>query len=65
MEGIDGRAKIVVKAKGVNVPMPSLPSLASPLTIQLRRWTGGRCWSASYTVTLHKNDGVTPKDKDD
>ena len=46
--GADGKAQIQAKGKGDLLPMPSLPSLAAPLTVQLRNATSGACWSATY-----------------
>jgi hypothetical protein len=64
-EGASGKAQITVKAKGVDVPMPSLGTLASPLTVQLRR-TGGACWGTTFTFPpAGKHDGKTFKDKAD
>jgi cysteine-rich repeat protein len=64
-QGADGEARIKVKAKGSNVPMPMTPSLLSPLTVQLRRTIGGPCWGASYAAPYDKDDGVILKDKAD
>ncbi len=64
--GPAGKAKIQVKGKGLNLPMPSLVGLASPLTVELRSATANSCWSARYTFPpVVKNDGVQFKDKAD
>ena len=49
-EGVDGKAQIQVKGKGLNLPMPSLLSVAPPLTVQLRNLTSGLCWGATYST---------------
>jgi cysteine-rich repeat protein len=64
-QGTDGKARIKVKAKGANVPMPLTSSLLSPLTVQLRRASGGPCWGASYAAPYDKDDGVVLTDKAD
>ena len=62
-EGIDGKAKILVKGKGVNLPLPTLP-LTQPVTVQLRSRDGG-CWEAVYGAPATKNDATQFKDKAD
>lgn len=58
-----GKAQIVVKGKGVNLPMPSLTALTSPLTVQMRRSGGAPCWGSVFSFPpVKKNDGVTFKD---
>ncbi len=62
---IAGKAKIIVKGKGLNLLMPPLGvSLTSPLTVQLKN-SAGVCWEAVYTAPFIKNDGATFKDKAD
>jgi hypothetical protein len=57
--GLDGKAKISLKGKGANVPMPALGSLNLPLTTQLQS-ENGTCWeattvaSSANTTTLFK-----------
>jgi hypothetical protein len=60
-----GTAKIIVKGKGLNLPMPSLAPLTGPLTVQLRKNTGGVCWGATYSAPFLKDDGVVLKDRAD
>jgi len=66
-EGLeDGKAKVLVRGKGVNLPMPDLSQLQSPITVQLRRANGSMCWGAVYSFPpASKNDAVTFKDKAD
>ena len=62
---VAGKAQIMVKGKGANLPMPTLGgALATPLTVQLINTSGG-CWGAVYSAPFLKNDGVTFKDKAD
>jgi hypothetical protein len=64
--GIAGKAKIQVKGKGVNLPMPALATLTSPLTVELKAAAAATCWSARYAFPpAVKNDGVQFKDKAD
>ncbi len=64
--GFGGKAKIQVKGKGMNLPMPALGMLASPVTVQIKRSGGGFCFGASYTFPpAVKNDAVYFKDKND
>jgi len=44
--GTDTKAKVTFKAKGPNIPMPSL-GFALPLTVQLQR-EGGSCWESAF-----------------
>ncbi len=48
--GAAGSPKIVVKAKGANIPLPnSVPGgVTTPVTVQLIN-SDGECWSAFYT----------------
>ena len=43
------RARIVFRAEGVNLGMPDLSALESPLTVQLHRSDDAVCWSAQYS----------------
>lgn len=60
--GLDGKAKVSLKGKGVNVPMPTLGSLSLPLTTQLQSGNG-QCYEATTatpsvnTTTLFKAKG--------
>jgi len=44
-----GAADLRLNAGGASLGLPSLPSLALPVRVQLQR-TGGRCWEASYSA---------------
>ena len=63
---IDGLAKFVVKVNGANITtMPSLDTLQSPVTVQLKN-SQGICWGAVYTFPpASKNDAGMFKDKFD
>jgi hypothetical protein len=58
----DGKAKLTLKGKGLNIPMPMLGSLALPLTTQLQS-ENGQCWEmttttpSANTTTLFKAKG--------
>jgi hypothetical protein len=47
-EGIDGRARIVVRAKGDHLDAPALPLLDSAVLVQL--FNDDVCWEAEYSV---------------
>jgi hypothetical protein len=47
-------ADLVVRARGPNVPYPSLP-LAEPVEAQLVRSAGAECWEADYQAPPLKN----------
>lgn len=63
--GLDGKAKIQVKGKGLNLPDLDLSMRASPVTVQLQPGSGGVCFGATYSAPALKNDGVQFKDKAD
>ena len=65
-EGIvPGKAKIIVRGRGVNLPLPQISAgLSSALTVQLVK-AGGICWEAVYSPPFLRNDGVTFKDRAD
>ena len=46
------RARVFFKAEGVNLDMPDLSALQSPLTVQLHRSDDAACWSARYSFPL-------------
>jgi len=61
---VAGKAKILVKGAGVNLPMPA-GAITGPVDVQLRKSSGGACFGARYTAPFLKNDGATFKDKAD
>ena len=64
--GADGKAKIIVRAKGMNLTMPNLATLTSPLTVQLKRSGGTVCWGSTFSFPpALKNDAANFKDKAD
>jgi hypothetical protein len=48
--GTDGQAAILLKGKGADLRMPTLP-LTAPVTVQLQA-ASGQCWSASYSQAI-------------
>jgi hypothetical protein len=56
--GAATKAKVQVKAKGVNAPLPALGNLSLPLRAQVQGEQGG-CWEASFGST-----GVVRNDAD-
>jgi hypothetical protein len=54
--GPDGVAAIVMRAHGVNVPLPSLPLSQDP-QVRVRLLNGaGECWESVYTAPAARND---------
>jgi hypothetical protein len=52
--GSDGKARVIVKARGERLAMPTLP-LATPLRVQLQA-ANGECWEARYlSAGVRKN----------
>jgi hypothetical protein len=63
-EGLQpGRARILVRGKGENLPMPTLP-LTQPVTVQLANELGA-CWEATYLPPASRNQADQFKDKSD
>jgi predicted AlkP superfamily pyrophosphatase or phosphodiesterase len=54
-EGIDGKARIVVKGKGALLDLPPLPIASLPVRVQIVNDLGG-CWESIFSSSL-KNDG--------
>jgi glucose/arabinose dehydrogenase len=64
--GVDEKAKIVVRGKGIDLAMPDLTALISPLTVQLKQNGSSVCWGATYTFPpALRNEAVIFKDKAD
>lgn len=59
--GEAGRAKIVLKGKGIALAMPSLP-MSARITVQLRN-SDGACWESIYDLPASKNDPTRYEDK--
>lgn len=57
-------ADLVLRARGPNVPFPTLP-LAEPVLAQLLRSDGPECWEAMYSSPAIKNTNQVYKDKSD
>jgi uncharacterized repeat protein (TIGR01451 family) len=64
-EGIQEKAKIMVKGKGLNLPMPDLLTLNSPVTVQLTDLKTGKCWQATYSAPFLRQQFDQFKDKAD
>jgi YVTN family beta-propeller protein len=61
--GVDGKAKMSLKGKGANIPMPALGSFALPLTTQLQSGNG-QCYEATMS-TPSVNTSLIFKSKSD
>ncbi len=58
--GIDGKAKIILKAQGTPLDDPAF-ALTQPITVQLRN-DEGVCWEAEYSAPALKNVAGPPGD---
>jgi len=57
------RSKVVVKAKGANLDLPSLPIMAFPLVVQLQG-EHGECWDGTFDLgDVRSNDASAFKAK--
>jgi hypothetical protein len=54
--GGQGKARIVLTAKGVGVPLPSLVGLLAPVRVQLQG--NGRCWEADFSTDRAPASGI-------
>jgi hypothetical protein len=61
--GVEGKAKMSIKGKGANIPMPALGSFALPLTTQLQSGNG-QCYEATMS-TPSVNTSLIFKSKGD
>jgi hypothetical protein len=62
--GLAGKAKVVLKGKGLNLPDGMLPLGAAPVVAQLVRADTMACWAASWDAAeITKDDGVDFKAK--
>jgi len=63
--GAPGQAKIVLKGKGGNLPLPPMPLAQDPVvTVQVAN-TVGSCWEAIYSAPAIKTDLQRFKDRGD
>ena len=62
--GGDGKAKIIFKAKGAALAVPSPLAIVPPVTVQLQNSDGG-CWAATYSAPPTRNDPGQFKDRAD
>jgi cysteine-rich repeat protein len=61
-EGEAGKAKIILKGKGANINLPTLP-MTQPVLVQLRNSASSVCWEATFGAPPTKNDATQYKDK--
>jgi uncharacterized repeat protein (TIGR01451 family) len=47
--GVAEIARVFVKGRGVPLPMPDLPTLSSPVVVQVKNLESGACWEAVYS----------------
>jgi hypothetical protein len=67
--GAAGKASVVAKAKGANVPVPALTAAGlfaqDPAVVVQLKNSDGVCWEATYGAPATKNDSTQFKDKSD
>lgn len=64
--GDDGKAKVLIKAKGPGVPVPSLPLAQNRrVAAQLIRTDANVCWEAIYSTPALRADSSLFKEKSD
>ncbi len=61
--GVDGKAQIQLKARGLTLAVPTLPFAQSPAIVVQLHSTTGACWSQTYGAPAGRNDGGQFKDK--
>ncbi len=61
--GGDGKARIILKAKGSQLAMPSLGDIAAPVRVQLQSRTGA-CWETIHPTPFLRHDDTILQDKD-
>jgi hypothetical protein len=57
-------ADIVIRARGVNVPIPTLP-INAPVIAQLIKSDGPECWQSNYSLPAKKDNLNIFLDKND
>jgi len=62
-EGVAGKAKVLVKGKGLRLDLPALATLAAPVTVQAINAASGRCWEAVYAPPFLRQDAEQFKAK--
>jgi hypothetical protein len=63
--GPAGKAKVSVKGKGQNLPMPALPFAQNPAVIVQLVNSDGMCWEADFSAPAKRNDAQQFNDKSD
>jgi hypothetical protein len=63
-EGADGKAKILLSARGAALAMPNPATLGQPVTVQIQN-TSGLCWEAVYSAPPTSQSSTQFKDKAD
>lgn len=58
LAGDDGKARVVVNAKGSALAPPPPPFASLPLTVQLSRSDGGPCWGGVYSAPTENKPGL-------
>ncbi len=62
--GTDGKAQILLIARGAGLALPDLSTIMQPVTVQVRN-ADGACWSATYSVPATVHSSALFKDKAD
>ncbi len=62
--GANGKAQIKLSARGDNLELPDLSTVAQPVTVQIKNSTG-TCWEAIYSAPPRYQSSTVFKDKAD
>jgi hypothetical protein len=61
--GMDGKPKITVKGRGVNLALPPLPLTQDPTVVVQLKNNAGVCWEADYSAPAIRNTSTQFKAK--
>lgn len=63
--GAAGKGVLQLRAAGASLALPALETLDGPVLVQLKRGSGGGCWSTTFTSPFSKRDTKTFRDVSD
>jgi hypothetical protein len=63
--GVGGRAKVLLKAKGLALQPPALPLTQTPTVIVQLKNSAGACWQADFGTPSDTNGGDQFRDRSD
>lgn len=57
--GIDGKARIGVKGRGLLLDLPGLGAFDEPVDVQVHNTTGTVCWGATFSPPFLGHDATS------